>query len=121
MRKSRYMVVEHHINDEKLRIEDGKVIGQIAIHGLVGTYHWFRLDDNHVFMMADYSAKHHVAIHEHAKVSVLPVLGSVKHLHKHLKNKHFLAAKKVFNLDETHTTEDIVDMIIAKHGPLYAP
>lgn len=119
MRKSRHMVVEHHVKDEELKIVDGRVTGKQPIHDLVGTYHWLRIDDAHIFMVADYSISHHVAIHAHAKVSVLPVVGSSKHLHKHLKGRHFEALKNRFNLDETHTSEDIIDTIVAIHGPLY--
>jgi hypothetical protein len=107
----RFMVVEHDPKQSKI----------LQIHGLLGTYHWQQLDDAHVIVVATYSSATHTALHNHDKVSVIPVIGSHKKLCKCLKDRHYNALKNHLNLDDEHVSEDAIDLLGAKFGPLFSP
>lgn len=123
----RYAIVTHHVKDQELRIDEGRIIGQQPGHDLMRSYHWFRLDDEHIMVSADYHLSRHAALHAHEKISMLAHTGSNKPVHEHIHNKikhehkgkHWHALKKHLDLDETHTMEDMIDKIVEKHGPMF--
>jgi hypothetical protein len=124
----RYAIVSHHIKDQNLQLAGGKILGSQPVHDLVSNYHWLRLDDEHILMLADYLVCNHAALHTHEKVSMLPHIGSIRTIHAHIqknvlhanKDKHWIALATYFGLDKTHTMEDLLEKVVAKHGALYA-
>lgn len=108
------MIISHHKNDSL------KLANKQPIHDLVGNYHWHRLDDEHVIMVADYPVKNHKEIDKHPAVTIIPSLGSSKKLHKHIsKQKHLDAIRKHFDITEDHTSEDLLDQLADKFGPMF--
>ena len=105
----RFMIVEHVPKRGE----------RLCIHHLLGTYHWHQIDDEHVVCVATHSMATHKELHSHHKVSVLPTLGSQKKLCHCLKGKHLNAVKKVFNLEDDHVSEHVLDALSEKYGPLF--
>ena len=122
----RYCVVTHR--DQVLSISEGKIIGKQPIHDLVSNYHWFRLDVNHIFMVAEYPMSSHAPLHAHALASMLPHVSSAKPIQAHLqktalgvnKDNHWQALQTYLGLADEHTIEDVIDIVVSKHGPLFA-
>lgn len=128
MQKIRYMLVDHPKANEQLGVVDGKVQGKMPVHDLVGTYHWVRLDDDTIFLMADYRVSNHDALHTHPKISVLPSHASSRSVKAHISKmgsrtcvgKHTAVLMTKFALTDDCTMEDLLERIVAKHGALFA-
>jgi hypothetical protein len=122
----RFAIVTHSSKDAELKLVGGKIIGQMPVHDLVGSYHWFRLDDDHIMVMMNYAVSNHALLNSHPKVSLLPHIGSSRTIAQHIQKNsnnmvHKDALQIAFNLDDTHTMEDLTEMIVAKQGAIYAP
>lgn len=124
MLKQRYMIVEYHEHQEAaLGIhENGSLVNHLPLHSMLGTYHWSRLDAEHVLLLGVYSVSKQPELDAHQAVSVLPHLASTKHLHKGVrKDAHWQALSKSLGLAAPSTMSDVVDALHTVHGPLYAP
>ena len=127
--RQRYLVVTHPRSNEQLAIVDGEIVGQQPVHHLVANYRWHRMDEDHIIMVAGCPMHTHSELDTHEKVSALPSLHSSKPIHSHFakmikhssRDKHLQALTKHLDLDETHTMEDVVDKLVAKHGLQWAP
>ena len=127
MYKQRYLIVEYSIEDEaKYRKNpvglDGKFQNYLHIHHMLGTYHWSRLDSQHVVLLANYSVHHHKALQEDHKVSLLPHISSAKPIHKVVKKSiHWEALRDKLEVDHDSSMDDILDALEEKHGAIFAP
>jgi hypothetical protein len=118
MRRHRYMIVEHPKFGGAPRTFQEMIL---PIHGLLGTHHWVRLDDNHVFLSGHYEASHHNSIHFHPQVSVLPILSSGKKLKAHLSEKvNHWNALSTLGLSEDSTMTDLAEVAEETFGPIFA-
>lgn len=121
MRRHRYMVVEH--SEAAAEITKDKQFHEyvLPIHTLLGTYHWQRIDAEHVFVTGYYDSSHHHIIETHPKVSMLPSIGSSKKLHVHLKAPHYLALSKKLTLEADSTAADVAEAAEVQFGCIFAP
>jgi hypothetical protein len=118
------MIVDHPASQEKLHLSADRknVLGQLPVHGLLGNYHWARLNAQHVLVTADYSIASHVALAVHPAVSVLPVISSGKTLFKHLNNrKDHLQALIDIGIDDEGTMSDFIEIAESRYGPIFSP
>jgi len=116
MQRHRYLIVEHSYAPSE-KFEET----MLPVHTLLGTYHWAKLDDQHVFVTAKYALSHHTRIQGHAKVSVLPSMSSGKTLVSHLKDRHWQALSAKLGLDHTATMTDAVELAEQVFGPVFSP
>jgi hypothetical protein len=121
MHRHRYMVVEHPVENEQHDASKKFEEFVLPIHTMLGTYHWMRLDDKHVFVTGNYEVSNHHTLHNHPKVSVLPIVSSGKSLKKHItKEPHWNAlAFGKLTLSEDATASDAVEAAEAAFGPLF--
>lgn len=116
----RYAVVTHP--KVTLSLSGNKIVGKQPVHELVQNYHWVRLDNEHIFMVANYSVSQHTALHVHDKVSMLPHISSSKKVLSSITNeKHKNVMVSALGLAAFHTMEDLIDIVISKHGAVFAP
>ena len=124
MQRQRYMIVEYSLATEKALGLDaqGFLVNHMHLHELLATYHWSRLDNDHVIVLGNYSISKQKELDNHPAVTILPHLASTKHLHKVSKKPaHWLALKSSLSLDDPSTMSDVVDVLHTIHGPIYAP
>ena len=118
----RYMVVEHPVESDQLTTVGNRVIGQVPIHSMLQDYHWARIDKTHVILIGGYSIGHHVALHSHDKVSVLPSQNSTKTIVNHpMKDAHKKALQMALSLDDSHTMETVLEKLELQYGPIFSP
>lgn len=117
MRRHRYFVVEHAEPQDKKSFID--LI--IPIHTLLGTYHWTRLDAQHILVTGYYEVSNHSALHNHPKVSPLPTVGSSKTLKAHLATKanHWNVLASNLSLTDNSTTADMAEKAEEKYGTMF--
>lgn len=115
------MVVEHPSTNEVPHPSKNFEDFILPVHCLLGTYHWARLDDTHVFVTGHYEVSHHAAIHSHPKVSALPSLGSSRQCKHHtsIKAHHWNALASRLALPDDATSSDVADAAESMFGVLF--
>jgi hypothetical protein len=118
MFRHRLMVVEHPVSRDK-----GKSFAEMAIHihSLLGTYHWARLDENHVLLTGNYPIKHHDKLHNMETVSVMPPMASGRTIKEKLKDKHYVVLANRLHLAPEHNMSDLIETAEQHYGPLFSP
>ena len=126
----RYMIVEYPKQDgDGMHVTpEGKLKNHLPIHELLGSYHFVRLDDDHVLVNGDFPIGHSVKLDKHPAVLVLPHVASAKSISVHgLKfNRTSHANALVRNLSDkgitaSSTMSDILDEVSEKFGPVFMP
>ena len=122
MRRHRFMVVDFPKASEVPDIRKPWLSHVLPIHCLLGTYHWVRLDDAHVYVTASYGVATHVELSNHPKVTIMPTVSSGKNIQNHMRAnpKHYMALSHALKLDDSHTMEDIIEMAEAKFGAIFS-
>lgn len=117
MRRHRYMIVEHSVSPDSRKFED--LI--LPIHTMLGTYHWAKLDDGHVYVTGHYEISMHDRLARHPKVSVMPHASSNKRLHMHLSERttHWNALSKKLSLDSSASMSDAIEAAESVFGPVF--
>jgi hypothetical protein len=118
MRRHRYMVVEHPTAAEGEHHFNSFVL---PIHTMLGTYHWARLDADHVFVTGYYEVSLHDRLAKHPKVSVMPSSSSGKPLKNHLaqKDSHWNALAAKLSIDSSASMTDLIDAAEAAFGAAF--
>lgn len=114
------MVVEHS-TDHDGAFEKGFYFGVPHIHGMLGNYHYARVDDKHILLIGTYSLQHHNTLHNMDTVSVLPMLSSVKAVKTHgqVKGHHWRALCDGMSLADDSIMEDVLYRAEILYGPVF--
>lgn len=87
MAKLRYMLVTHPLEESTPTLSEANVWqGKLPAHDLVGRYHWARMDDGTVVVLATYNVSNHTAIFNHPNITVLPSIYSNTTIERHIDN-----------------------------------
>lgn len=121
MHRHRYMIVEHPVENEQHHPSKQFHEFVLPIHTMLGTYHWARLDDKHVFVSGNYEISTHHMLHTHPKVSILPIQSSGKSLSRHLSQKdaHWQALSTRLALSHDATTSDAIEAASSVFGTIF--
>lgn len=123
--RQRYMIVRYPIASEKKLgnlSSNGRFVNAVPIHELLTAYYWSRIDANLVLLLGEYPYHFQQAILNRSDVEVLPSITSTKKLGSVVKKKDFWRALKAnLRVDDSSTMDDILDIMEAKHGPMFGP